>query len=159
MIKDITHKANIFIKVVINILLLFLIASGGVFIHYGNKIKDKQITKDDDKAGQFMMVLGVMGLFVNVVTSILLGYYWNENSMLERILQIVSILFTLASNVMLIVYGLKIYKNDITEDDYKAGEFIITLGSISVIGGSIAFIYFSGLFNMVTSLVNKKKNA
>jgi hypothetical protein len=159
MFNNTTHKANPFIKFVINILLLFLIASGGVFIHYGNKIKDKQINKDDDKAGQFMIVLGAMGLFVNVATSILLGFNWNVISMLERMLQIVCILFTLASNVMLIVYGLKIYKNNITVDDYKAGEFIVTLGSISVIGGSIAFIYFSGLFNMVTSLVTKKKEA
>jgi Co/Zn/Cd efflux system component len=158
MIIKSSNKSNIMVKVVINMLLLFLIASGSVFIHYGNKIKDKQINEDDNKAGQFMMVLGIIGLLANFVASVMLGYYWDSElfTTLEKMLQIITILFTLASNVILIIYGFKIEKNNITTDDYKAGEFIVTLGALSVVSGSIGFLYFSGLFTMVMSSKKKK---
>ena len=124
-------------KIVGGILLLFLIASGGVFIHYGGRIKDNKINTDDKKAGQFMIALGGMGLLANMIISILLGYKWKKSNISEKLLQIIVILFTLASNVISIIYGLKINNNNITDDDMHIGEYIITLGSLCVILGTI----------------------
>lgn len=158
-IDKLNDSTNIFINIVINILILFFIATGGVFIHYGNKIKDKQITKDDEKAGQFILVFGIMGLIINLITSILFGYKWTETSMIDRMLKLLFIVFNLASSVISIIYGLKIYTNNITADDIKAGEFIVTLGSMSVISGSISLLYFSGLVPKIISAVAKKTKA
>ena len=103
-------KINTIGLLVIVIILLFLFASGAVFIHYGNKIKDGKITSDDKKAGEFILAFGVIGLFFNIISSIMLGYYWDsllaEQNYIYIVLYIIATLFTGASNVILIIYKL-----------------------------------------------------
>jgi uncharacterized membrane protein len=56
--------------------------------------------------------------------------------------------FTIASGIILILYGEKISKNTITEDDIKAGQFMIVLGVFGLIGFLTSF----------TSLIFKYKD-
>lgn len=138
---------------VIIIILLFLFASGAVFIHYGNKIKNGEITSDDKKAGEFILAFGAIGLVINIISSIMFGYYWN--SLLETkqyiVLYIIATLFTCASNVILIIYGLKMHQSNICTnvhctatrclDDFQIAKFIIALGSICIIFSSLVILF------------------
>ena len=160
MTKNLSNKLNLSVKVFIMMLLIFLIASGSFFIHYGTKMKNRQkiIYEDDNQAGQFMMILGMMGLLANIGASIMLGYYWDSGifTIVDKMIQIIFILFTLASNVILIIYGLKIYENLISDDNYKLEKYIVILGALCVICGSIGFIYFSGLLKIFSGSRKKK---
>jgi hypothetical protein len=148
------------------VLLLFLIASGGVLIHYGNKIKNGEISNADREAGQFILSCGAIGLFINIISSIIYGYNIStdkaKNNQILYAIYIITIFFTAASNVILIIYGLKIYQNNICIntpncqrtnciDDYEIAKFIITLGSIYVVFGSLSMFYF------IYKLISKNK--
>jgi hypothetical protein len=145
------------------ILLIFLIASGAVFIHYGNKVKNGNISNDDKQAGQFILSFGVLGLIANIISSIMLGYYLNylkdEQQFIYIAIYIIAILFTTACNVILIIYGLKMHQNNICintpncqrdncVDDYKLSNFVIMLGSICIIFGclSISFLVYQKIY-------------
>ena len=167
------NKINSIGLLVIVILLLFLFASGAVFIHYGNKIKNGKITSDDKKAGEFILAFGVIGLFFNILSSIMLGYYWKSllNTKLYIFLYVIATLFTGASNIILIIYGLKMHQNNICTnihctatrcvDDFQIAKFIIALGSICIIFSALVLGYI--IFNIVvkkkklTDVSNKKK--
>lgn len=140
--------------ILIIILSLFLISTGAVFIYYGNRIKKKEINKDDAKAGEFMMSIGIIGLLALLLISYYLGKSTFEKQFLKLAL-LLPIFFIFAACVVLIVYGFKINNDIITSNDAKAGEYIISLGSLSVIVGPIGLIYSSiMLFNLFK---NKKK--
>ena len=145
------------------ILLIFLISSGAVFIHYGNKVKNGNISNDDKQAGQFILSFGVLGLIANIISSIMLGYYFKDlkdHKYFSYIaIYIIAILFTTACNVILIIYGLKMHQNNILintpncqrdkcVDDYKLSNFIIMLGSICIIFGclSIFFLVYQKIY-------------
>jgi hypothetical protein len=64
------------------------------------------------------------------------------------IVTFIMISFTIASGIILILYGEKISKNTITEDDIKAGQFMIVLGVFGLIGFLTSF----------TSLIFKYKD-
>ena len=159
-------KINTIGLLVIVIILLFLFASGAVFIHYGNKIKDGKITSDDKKAGEFILAFGVIGLFFNIISSIMLGYYLNsllaEKDYIYIVLYIIATLFTGASNVILIIYGLKMHQTNICTnvqctatrclDDFQIAKFIVLLGSICIIFSGLVLGYI--IYNI---LVKKKK--
>jgi uncharacterized Tic20 family protein len=103
--------------IVITIILLFLFASGAVFIHYGNKIKDGKISDDDKEAGNFIFSFGIIGLIINIISLIKFGYHYdtlmNDGEIISIGLYICAILFTIASNIILIIYGFKIHQNNI----------------------------------------------
>jgi hypothetical protein len=136
-------------------ILVFLFASGAVFIHYGNKIKDGKITSDDKKAGEFILAFGVIGLFFNIISSIMLGYYWDsllaEQNYIYIVLYIIATLFTGASNVILIIYGLKMHQTNICTnvqctatrclDDFQIAKFIVALGSICIIFSTLVIFF------------------
>jgi hypothetical protein len=161
---------------VIVIILLFLFASGAVFIHYGNKIKNGKITSDDKKAGEFILAFGVIGLFFNIISSIILGYYWKNLLKTEQyiyiVLYIIATLFTGASNVILIIYGLKMHQTNICTnvhctatkclDDFQIAKFIIALGSICIIFSLLVIGYL--IYNIflkkrqLTELIKKNES-
>jgi len=156
---------NIIINIFLFIILLFLITSGGLFIHYGNKIKNNDISSKDKEAGQYIISSGAIGLFINIIGSIMIGYKFNnpESSKSLLMIYIFTILFTAACNVVLIIYGLKIYQNNICIDtpncqrsncidDYKIAEFIIIIGIICIIFGSLSILFF-----FYITFISKKK--
>jgi hypothetical protein len=159
-------KLNTIGLAVLIILLLFLFASGAVFIHYGNKIKNAQITSADKKAGEFILAFGVIGLCFNIISSIMLGYYLK--SLLETkkyiyiLLYIIATIFTGASNVILIIYGLKMHQTNICTnvhctatrclDDFQIAKFIVALGSICIIFSALVIGYL--IYNI---FLKKKK--
>ena len=163
-----SDKLNTIGLAVLIVILLFLFASGAVFIHYGNKIKNGQITSADKKAGEFILAFGAIGLFFNIISSIMLGYYLNnflENKQYNYIvLYIIATLFTGASNVILIIYGLKMHQTNICTnvhctatrclDDFQIAKFIVALGSICIIFSALALGYL--IYNIV---VKKRKLA
>jgi len=147
------------IFVVIIFLLLFLLASGAVFIHYGNKIKNGKISSDDKQAGEFIFSFGIIGLIVNIISLIMFGYkyrYFEKKTTLQTnslwlILFLCAILFTTAGNILLIIYGLKMHQNNICPDiqcpyskcidDFRIANFIVAFGSICIIFSLLAIIY------------------
>jgi hypothetical protein len=151
--------------IVIIIILLFLFASGAVFIHYGNKIKDGKISSDDKEAGNFIFSFGIIGLIVNIVSLIKFGYHYDtlttNNEYISIGLYMCAILFTTASNIILIIYGFKIHQNNICTDiqcpyskcidDFSIAKFIVAFGSICII---FSFIV---LFYLFYKIYNKKK--
>jgi small-conductance mechanosensitive channel len=151
--------------IVLIIILLFVFASGGVFIHYGNKIKDGQITNDDKQAGEFILYFGIIGFIVNIISLIMFGYYFKKlkKQQLLVLIYMCIILFTTASNIILIIYGLKIHQNHIcTEthcqnskciDDYSIAKFIVAFGSICIIFSSIIIIF------LIYKKITNKKSA
>lgn len=151
--------------IVITIILLFLFASGAVFIHYGNKIKDGKISNDDKEAGNFIFSFGIIGLIINIISLIKFGYHYDtlmkDGEIISIGLYICAILFTTASNIILIIYGFKIHQNNICTDiqcpyskcidDFRIAKFIVAFGSMCIIFSSIVLIYF------IYKIVRKKE--
>jgi TRAP-type C4-dicarboxylate transport system permease small subunit len=147
------------------IILLFIFASGAVFIHYGNKIKDGKISDDDKQAGGFIFSFGIIGFIVNIISLIMFGYHFKKLKKGGKypyiILYISIILFTTASNIILIIYGLKMHQNNICTDiqcpyskcidDFSIAKFIVAFGSICIIFSSIIIIFL--IYKKIT---NKK---
>jgi hypothetical protein len=148
-------------------ILLFLFASGAVFIHYGNKIKNGEISKDDKQAGEFILSFGSIGLIANAISLFMLGYNWNkimESKKYHYIMFIIiAILFTIASNIILIIYGLKMHQNNICTDidcpysncinDFEIAKYIVAFGSICIIFSFVAILF------LIYEFVNKGKEA
>jgi hypothetical protein len=143
-------------KLIIQIIILvFLFASGAVCIHYGNKIKNGKISNDDKQAGEFIFYFGIIGLIAIIISLFMFGYYFNKLNILSNHmligLYIGVIIFTTASNIILIIYGLKMHQNNICTDihckyskcinDFKIAEFIVAFGSICIIFSSFAIIF------------------
>jgi hypothetical protein len=161
MFEDILKTISLNVIIVIIIILVFLFASGAVFIHYGDKIKNGKISNDDKQAGEFIFSFGIIGLFANIISSIMLGYNLkyliDSEKYMYIILFISAILFTAASNIILIIYGLKMHQNNICTDiqcpyskcidDFKIAEYIIAFGSICIIFSSFVIIFL--IYNIV----------
>ena len=153
--------------IVIIIILLFVFASGGVFIHYGNKIKDGKISSDDKQAGEFIMYYGIIGFIVNIISLIMFGYNFKklrkEKAYGHIVLYISTILFITASNIILIIYGLKMHQNNICTDiqcpyskcmnDFEIAKFIVAFGSMCIIFSSILIVF------LIYKKVTNKKSA
>lgn len=148
------------------IILLFLFVSGAVCIHYGNKIKDGKISNDDKQAGEFIFSFGIIGLIANIISIFMFGYYFNKLNILSDyrliVLYIGVIIFTIASNIILIIYGLKMHQNNICTDincpkskcinDFKIAEFIVAFGSICIIFSLIVIFFL-----IYKKLISSKK--
>jgi hypothetical protein len=145
------EKLKTIALIVIIFILILLFASGAVFIHYGNKIKDGKISKDDKQAGEFILSFGIIGLIANIISSIMLGYHWKKLTDLYITLYISAILFSVASNVILIIYGLKMHQNNICTDincpysycidDFKIAKYIVAFGSICIIFSALVMLF------------------
>jgi hypothetical protein len=158
--------------IVIIIILLFVFASGAVFIHYGNKIKDGKISSDDKQAGEFIFSFGIIGFIINIISLIMFGYHFKKLKTSGQypliIIYISIILFTTASNIILIIYGLKMHQNNICSDvqcpnskcidDFSIAKFIVAFGSICIVFSSIIIIFL--IYKKITNkkLDSEKEN-
>jgi hypothetical protein len=127
--------------------LLFVLASSIVLIFYGEKMRKKNISAKDIKAGQFITALGAIGLISSLSVLFILSHmqFGEDKFKTSKFVQLIMlILFYISTNITLIIYGDridKINKDDNEEDiknnkninDTRAGEFLIGAGSISMV--------------------------
>jgi hypothetical protein len=74
-------------------------------------------------------------------------------------IMLIVISFIVFSGIILIIYGNKIIKNEISSDDKKAGEFIVVFGYFETIFGIIIFLLMlllSFLIPIFKNLLKKK---
>lgn len=124
----------IIFSVIYLLLILSILASSIMQIIYGIKINGNDIDEGDKGAGIFFIIIGVL----SILFSGLLGYvaYANVESMMPKYVRIIMAVYALlvfASSFVLIIYGNKIRKLDIEDEDDPAGRFMISLGTINII--------------------------
>lgn len=127
--------------VVLGMFVVSVMLSGIIQLVYGKKIQDDNITEKDKRGGQFMIFLGafviLLALFYGlgtVMSDALKDLGVSKNSILTvKALLGVALLTVIGSSVLQIIYGSKINKNTISEEDDKGGITLIVTGSINLV--------------------------
>lgn len=138
---------------------LTILATSIMQMIYGAKINSNEMTEEDRGAGIFFITMGV----ISALFAMFIGYvcYSIRDKVPMYVLLIVGLyaLFILASGTVQIIYGNKIHKNTIDENDEHAGRFLISVGSINVVLLMLivsVLIYLYNFVAIVKELVNAR---
>jgi uncharacterized membrane protein len=123
--------------IIVGSFITLVVLSGIIQLVYGKKIQMNEIKEKDKRGGQFMIFLGS---FVALLTLFMgMTLFGGEEKISKKVdLMIKSsvgviLLTVLISAILQIVYGSKINKNNLSEDDEKHGITLIVSGSVNLI--------------------------